>query len=68
MAMPSGSLNGVKGSQMSRQVNCECGYVARGESDDEVIALVLEHVHRDHPDLAGTEGPDDIRGWIEVVA
>lgn len=53
---------------MSRQVNCECGYVARAESDDEVVALVLEHVRRDHPDLAGTEGPDDIRGWIEVVA
>jgi predicted small metal-binding protein len=53
---------------MSRQVNCECGYVARAESDDEVVALVLEHVRRDHPELAGTEGPDDIRGWIEVVA
>lgn len=37
-----------------------------GESDDEVIALVLEHVRRDHPDLAGTEGPDDIRGWLWV--
>jgi predicted small metal-binding protein len=65
--MPVGSLNGVKGSQVSRQVNCECGYVARGESDDEVVELVLEHVRRDHPDLAGTEGPAEIREWIEVV-
>ena len=41
--------------------------MARGESDDEVIELVLEHVRRDHPDLARTEGPEEIRGWIEVV-
>jgi predicted small metal-binding protein len=52
---------------MDRQVNCECGYVARGGSDDEVIALVQEHLRRDHPDLAGTESDDDIRAWIEVV-
>jgi predicted small metal-binding protein len=65
--MPSDSLNGGRGTPMDRQVNCECGYVARGGSDDEVIALVQEHLRRDHPDLAGTESDDDIRAWIEVV-
>ena len=29
---------------MLRQVRCECGYLARGRSDDDVIALVLAHV------------------------
>ena len=39
---------------MTRQVRCECGYTARGETDAEVIALVLAHVAADHPDLAGS--------------
>ena len=52
---------------MLRQVRCECGYLARGRSDDEVIALILGHVASDHPALAETETADDIRSWIELV-
>ena len=52
---------------MLRQVRCECGYLARGQSDDEVIALTLAHIATDHPDLAATETADDIRNWIELV-
>jgi predicted small metal-binding protein len=50
-----------------RQVRCECGYVARGRSEDEVIALTLAHVATDHPALADTETADDVRSWIELV-
>jgi predicted small metal-binding protein len=52
---------------MTRQVRCECGYIARGDSDEEVILQILVHVEADHPDLANTETADDIRGWIELV-
>ncbi|GIF76567.1 DUF1059 domain-containing protein [Asanoa siamensis] len=52
---------------MTRQVRCECGFVARGDTDEAVIALVLAHVAADHPDLAETETAEDIRGWIELV-
>ncbi|SDZ33456.1 hypothetical protein SAMN05421684_4612 [Asanoa ishikariensis] len=52
---------------MTRQVRCECGFVARGDSDDAVIVLVLAHVASEHPALAETETADDIRGWIELV-
>jgi predicted small metal-binding protein len=52
---------------MIRQVRCECGYTARGDTDDAVISQVLEHVAADHPDLVGSETPDDIRGWIELI-
>src|SRR4029450_12872034 len=38
--------------RMLRQVRCECGYLARGRSDDDVIALILAHVATDHPDPA----------------
>lgn len=50
-----------------RQVRCECGYTARGTTDDAVITQVLAHVAADHPELAGTETADDIRPWIELL-
>jgi hypothetical protein len=52
---------------MTRQVRCECGYTAHGDTDDAVITLVLAHVAADHPDLAQTETAEDIRGWIELL-
>ena len=52
---------------MTRQVRCECGFVAHGDSDDAVITLVLAHVAEVHPDLAGSESAEEIRGWIELV-
>jgi hypothetical protein len=52
---------------MIRQVRCECGYLARGQTDDDVIALILAHVAVEHPDLAAVETADDVRGWIELV-
>jgi hypothetical protein len=52
---------------MIRQVRCECGFTARGETDEAVIAVVLSHVAADHPDLVNTETAEDIRRWIELV-
>jgi predicted small metal-binding protein len=52
---------------MTRQVRCECGYTARGNTDDTVIALILAHLEVDHPGLVGIETADDIRGWIELL-
>jgi len=49
------------------QIQCECGYVARGDTDDSVVRLIQDHIGLDHPDLVKTVRPDDIRGWIEVV-
>jgi predicted small metal-binding protein len=43
------------------------GYLARGQTDDEVIALILAHVATDHPDLEETETADDIRSLIELI-
>jgi hypothetical protein len=52
---------------MTRQVRCECGYTARGATDDAVVSQVLAHLETDHPELVGTETADDIRGWIELL-
>ena len=52
---------------MARQVTCECGYVARGGSEDEVVDLIQGHLRVDHPQLVTTVSRDDIRGWVEIV-
>jgi predicted small metal-binding protein len=52
---------------MIRQVRCECGIVVRGDNDDEVVAMVLDHLATYHPSLADTITADDIRNWIELV-
>lgn len=51
---------------MARIIQCECGYVARGESDEVVVADVEEHIGSAHPDLSGKISRDDLYGWVEV--
>jgi predicted small metal-binding protein len=53
---------------MARQVTCECGYVARAESDDEVVTAIRDHIRTDHPELLGEVSDDQIVSWIEIVA
>jgi len=52
---------------MIRQVRCECGYTARGRTDDEVISLILVHVAAEHPELVDVETDEQVRPWIELV-
>jgi predicted small metal-binding protein len=51
---------------MARIIRCECGYVARGESDDDVIDTIRKHMSTDHPALLDTVGRDDLLGWIQL--
>jgi predicted small metal-binding protein len=53
---------------MGRQVKCECGYVARADTDDEVVAEIRDHMRTDHPDLLDKVSEEQIRDWIEIVA
>jgi predicted small metal-binding protein len=50
---------------MTSIVNCECGEVIRAETDDELVAAVSAHVERDHPELIGKLGRDDILAMAE---
>ena len=50
---------------MAKQITCECGYIANGETDDEVVETIREHMRTDHPALLGTVSKDDLLGWIE---
>jgi predicted small metal-binding protein len=51
---------------MARIIRCECGYVARGDTDDEVIDAIRSHMKTDHPALLETVGQEDLLDWIQV--
>jgi predicted small metal-binding protein len=50
---------------MAKLINCECGLVARGRTDDELVAAVTEHVKQDHPELVGKLQREDILAMAE---
>src|SRR5713101_2914047 len=50
---------------MARLINCECGYVVRGEDDDELVANAQEHMMSDHPEMVGTVTRDDLLAMAE---
>ena len=36
---------------MAKVINCECGYTARGETDDELVADTRQHIQQSHPEM-----------------
>jgi predicted small metal-binding protein len=50
---------------MSKVINCECGFVVRGETDDELVTNTREHIEREHPDLVGRQPREDILAAAE---
>jgi predicted small metal-binding protein len=37
---------------MSKRIVCECGYIVRGEDDDQLVELGREHMQANHPAIA----------------
>jgi predicted small metal-binding protein len=50
---------------MSKQIKCECGFIARGESDESVVSAIEDHMRADHPDVLTGTDRQEIFGWIE---
>jgi hypothetical protein len=50
---------------MAKLINCECGRVVRGDTDDELIAAADDHVNRDHPELVGKISREDFLAMAE---
>jgi hypothetical protein len=50
---------------MAKVINCECGYVVRGETDDELVANAEAHINEQHPELVGKLGRGDLLGMAE---
>jgi predicted small metal-binding protein len=51
---------------MTMKVDCPCGETIRGESDDELVGNVEQHVQDEHPDLVGTMSRDQILGMAQA--
>lgn len=51
---------------MAKMIRCECGFVARGGSDEEVIGVIRGHLADDHPALLDSVSHEDMLGWIQV--
>jgi predicted small metal-binding protein len=50
---------------MAKIINCECGYVARGETDDEVLEDLELHIRQNHPEMVGKYARDQLLDLIE---
>jgi predicted small metal-binding protein len=51
---------------MAKLIRCECGFVARGDTDDQVIVAIRGHLASDHPALSDSVSQDDLLGWIQA--
>jgi predicted small metal-binding protein len=51
---------------MARVIRCECGFVARGESEDDVVETIRGHMRTDHPALVDSVSREDLIGWMQV--
>jgi predicted small metal-binding protein len=45
---------------MAKQVDCPCGATLSGDTDDELVTNVQDHVRQDHPDMADSMTRDKI--------
>ena len=50
---------------MAKLIRCECGFIARGTTDEETVDAIQEHMRTDHPALLGQVDRSEIFGWIE---
>ncbi len=51
---------------MAKLIRCECGFVARGDSDEQVMGLIRGHMTTDHPALVDTVTREDLLSWIQT--
>ena len=50
---------------MAYAITCNCGYVIRGETHDEVVELAEAHIKEVHPDLIGKISREDFLAMAE---
>jgi hypothetical protein len=50
---------------MAKLIKCECGYVAHGDGNEQVVSTIEAHMATDHPALLGQVDRADIFGWIQ---
>ncbi len=53
---------------MTRQVVCECGFVVRADTEQEVLEGIRDHMRADHPELLEKVSDEQILDWVEIIA
>lgn len=51
---------------MAKMIRCECGFVARGDTNEAVIGVIRGHLASDHPALLESVSSDDLLSWIQA--
>ena len=55
-----------RGGARVKLIRCECGYVARGDNDDQVVGMIRGHMATDHPALLDTVSQEELVSWIHA--
>ena len=50
---------------MAYVINCDCGYVVRAETEDELVTNAEAHIQDAHPDMVGKLGRDEFLAMAE---
>jgi predicted small metal-binding protein len=50
---------------MAKVINCECGFVARGDTDEQLVAAADAHIRDAHPDMVGKVSEEELLAQAE---
>jgi predicted small metal-binding protein len=50
---------------MAYTITCNCGYVIRGSTEEDVVQSAQEHIQDAHPDLVGKISAEDLVAMAE---
>jgi predicted small metal-binding protein len=53
------------GDRVAKVINCECGFVVRGDSEDELVQNAKAHIGDAHPEMVGQVSDDDLLAMAE---
>jgi predicted small metal-binding protein len=50
---------------MAKRIVCECGYIVRGEDDDQLVELGREHMEANHPAISAVITAEELLEMAE---
>jgi len=48
-------------------ISCDCGYVSRGDTEDDLVEVTMRHIEDVHPDMVGTLSREDVLAMAEEI-
>jgi predicted small metal-binding protein len=51
--------------EMAKRIVCECGYIIRGDDDDQIAELGREHMQANHPAIAAVITTEELLEMAE---